>query len=163
MKQALDWPGVVVLVTLTTVFSIATAAETMYRWVDAEGNVHYSDQAPPAGAKETKSLNQPRQSAAGRAEDAADSSSYVEKEAEFQERREKGAEADAEAKKAADIAATWDKNCDTARNNLETLTDPRGGRVREKNAQGELVYVPEDQRQRQMAQAREDIKKWCKG
>jgi hypothetical protein len=163
MKQALGWPGALVLVTLATVFSIATAADTMYRWVDADGNVHYSDQAPPAGAKEARSLNRPQRSAAERAEDEADSSSYIEKEAEFQERREKNAGADAEAKKEADIAATWDKNCDISRNNLETLTDPRGGRVREKNAQGELVYVPEDQRQRQMAKAREDIKKWCKG
>lgn len=26
-------------------------AQTMYRWIDAEGTVHYSNQPPPAGAK----------------------------------------------------------------------------------------------------------------
>ncbi len=163
MKQALDWPGALVLVTLTTVFSIATAADTMYRWVDADGNVHYSDQAPPAGARQARSLNQPRQSAAERAEDAVDSASYVEKEAEFQERREKKTDSDAEAKKAADIAALWDKNCDIARNNLQTMTDPTGGRVRQKNDKGELVWLSYEQVVQQKAQAAKDIEKWCKG
>lgn len=172
MKQALDWPRALVLVTLTTVFSIATAADTTYRWVDADGNVHYSDQAPPANAKEVTSIKGGGRSSVDQSledeeeyeEEYEDESDlYAEEEAEFQERRIETAEAEAKAKKEADIAAQWNKNCDISRKNLEILTNPRGGRVREVNADGVLVYVPEEERQRQKAQAAEDVKKWCKG
>lgn len=163
MKQALNWPGAFALVALMAVFSIAMAAETMYRWVDADGNVHYSDQAPPVGARDAQALKQNGSRSAARPEAGGAPASYIEQEAEFQDRQEQKAEADAEATKKADTAAAWDKNCKIARNNLANLTDPRGGRVREPNAQGELVYVPEEERQRQMSQANEDIKKWCKG
>lgn len=36
--------------------SLASAAE-LYRWVDAEGKVHYTDQPPPASAKKVEEKN----------------------------------------------------------------------------------------------------------
>jgi len=162
MKRTLSWPGAFALVTLMTVFSIAAAAEKLYRWVDADGNVHYSDQAPPDGARETRSLNQARSDSVGQ-EDAAESASYVDQEAEFQKRREQQTERNAKAKKNADTVAAWDRNCKVARSNLQALTDPTGGRVRQPNAQGELMWLSAQQVAQQKTQASEDIKKWCKG
>lgn len=36
---------------ILTLFAIPAVAGTLYRWTDAQGNVHYTDQPPPAGAK----------------------------------------------------------------------------------------------------------------
>lgn len=37
-----------------TLLALPTAAGTMYRWVDADGRVHYTDTPPPASAKDVK-------------------------------------------------------------------------------------------------------------
>ncbi len=162
MKQTLGWPGAIALITLMAVFSMATAAQNMYRWVDADGNVHYSDQRPPAGAKDAKSIKRARTNSDENTEGAVESTSYVDKEADFQERQQNRADADAKAKQEVETAALSNKNCDISRNNLETLTNPVGGRLRETNAEGVIVYVSEEERQRQMAQARQDVNEWCK-
>ena len=142
MKQALGWPGAIVLVTLMTVLSVATAKETMYRWVDVDGNVNYSDRPPPAGAEQVKALNQGQPVSDITAESTGESTSYAEQEAEFQERRKQRAEAQAEASKKAETAALWNKNCDLARANLQTVTNPPGGRLRERNADGTPWTIP---------------------
>ncbi|MEW5887677.1 MAG: glutaredoxin family protein [Pseudomonadota bacterium] len=49
----LRMPTLVVLLALAT----GAAAQTLYRWVDREGKVHYSDQPPPADARK---VHQPR-------------------------------------------------------------------------------------------------------
>ena len=36
MKQVMGWPGAAVFITLMAAVLTATAAETMYRWVDAD-------------------------------------------------------------------------------------------------------------------------------
>ncbi|HET9700468.1 MAG TPA: glutaredoxin family protein [Burkholderiales bacterium] len=36
------------------ILALPAAAGTMYRWVDAEGQVHYTDKPPPASAKDVK-------------------------------------------------------------------------------------------------------------
>lgn len=37
-----------------TLLALPAAAGTMYRWVDADGRVHYTDTPPPASAKDVK-------------------------------------------------------------------------------------------------------------
>ncbi len=40
--------------TLSLIFIAGTAQAEMYRWVDAEGKVHYSDTKPPSSAKKVE-------------------------------------------------------------------------------------------------------------
>jgi len=55
-------------------FSLAaTAAPTLYRWTDGNGNVHYSDTAPPADAKTVQKVGASGQGA-GEAPSAIDQS-----------------------------------------------------------------------------------------
>ena len=163
MKHTLRWLSTFGLIALMALTSVTTSAQKMYRWVDDSGNVYYSDQPPSTDVTELESI-----SAAGRSNiddsgaGADETSAYIEQEAEFQARRVEKDKADAKAKKDAEIAKQWDQNCDMARKNLEVLTNPPGGRLRETNADGTLVYVSDEKRQRQKAQASEDIKKWCK-
>ena len=163
MKHGFCWPGTLVLVILMTFLSVAIAAQDLYRWVDADGNVYYSDQRPPVDAKDVSAIKGGERSSADELQEGVEEAdSYAEQEAEFQERREENTAAEAKAKKEADIAAQRGSNCTMARRNLEVLTNPPGGRVREANAAGELIYVPEEKRQQQMVEAAEAIKEWCK-
>lgn len=164
MKQVMGWPGAAVFITLMAAVLTATAAETMYRWVDADGSVYYSDQPPPADARETKNLNQrlPISEPGDEEESASETNSYAEKEAEFQERRKQRAAADAEAAKEAETAALSKQNCDLARADVEAVTNPPGGRLRERNADGELVYMSEEQLEERRAEAHDEVSKWCK-
>jgi hypothetical protein len=163
MKHASGWSGTIVVITLMAAFSIATAAEKMYRWVDAEGNVTYSDQPPPADARETKSLNEPMPAADPDAdpEGASEAASYAEQEAEFQKRQKERDAAAAEANEKAAQAAMQKQNCEQARNDLEIVTNPPRGRLRERNSEGELVYMSEEQLELRKAQAQEEVLKWC--
>ncbi len=158
MNQAPPWPSTIALVTLMALFSTVAAAQTLYRWLDADGNVQYSDQPPPADAKDARTLN--RGLPISDENDGDDSKSYVEQEVEFQERSKKRAEEELKERKEAETAALWKSNCDSARSELQALNS--GGRKRQYNEQGELVFMTSEQVEREKKEASEEIQKWCK-
>jgi hypothetical protein len=161
MKQVTGWPGAVVFITLMAAFLTATAAGNMYRWVDADGNVYYSDQPPPADARDAKNLNERLPISEPDAESESESDAYAEKEAEFQERQKQNAEAEAEAAREAETAALSKQSCDQARADVELVNNPPGGRLRERNAEGVLVYMTEEQLAQRRAEANDAVSKWC--
>ena len=125
------------------------AAET-YKWTDPEGKVHYSDQPPPANAKE-QVMGKPRKPAASTAAPAvtdkgapaAKAKTYVEQEADFKKRQVEAAEREAAQKKKADEVAENKQNCEQVRVQLKVLQ--AGGRVTQTNAQGEREYMSDAQ------------------
>ena len=163
MKKVSGWPGAVIFVTLITGFTMAMAANTMYRWIDADGNVVYSDMPPPANARNAESLDQRQPISDADSDNAGNAPSYAEKEAQFQERQKQRAQAEAEAAKEADTAALRKKNCEQAQTDLQTVTNPPGGRLRELNSEGVLVYMTEEQVAARKAQANDAVQEWCKG
>ena len=58
---------------LLAFFLTAVSASTLYRWTDQSGNVHYSDTAPPANAKNVQKMGAAGQGA-GEAPSAMDQS-----------------------------------------------------------------------------------------
>lgn len=46
--------GRLLLLSLLSVISTTAMAQQLYRWVDAEGRVHYTDQPPPPNARKTE-------------------------------------------------------------------------------------------------------------
>ncbi|CAN0373089.1 unnamed protein product, partial [Phaeothamnion confervicola] len=144
----------------------AVAAQT-YKWTDANGEVHYSDQPPPANVKEAVTL-QPRKSPAGATTPATGdkaaappkAKTYIEQEAEFRKRQVETAERDAEAKKKADDEAAKKQNCEQARAQLRGLQ--AGGRVTRTNAQGEREYLNDAQIAEAIQTAKKTADGWCK-
>lgn len=126
----------------------------LYRWVDAQGQVHYSDSPPPPGAKDTRTVEKPAPSA------GQPGKSWQEKDMEFRQRR--AAEADAESKKAkeAEEARQKQANCEAARKNLQILES--GQRVVTTNAQGEREFIDDTARQKAINDARKAVETWCK-
>jgi hypothetical protein len=130
------------------------AVAGVYRWVDAQGQVHYSDSPPPAGAKGSRTVETPP------ATTPAPAKSWHDKELEFRQRR--AAEAEAQAKKAQEEEAARQKraNCESARKNLQILES--GSRVVTTNAQGEREFLDDAARQKAIDEARKAVDTWCK-
>ena len=138
----------------------AWAAGEMYRWVDAEGQVHYSDQPPPAGARDIKAIRSTGvDSIQSSDSDESAEPSYVEQNAAFEERQAKKAEERAEAEKEKQAEAERKKNCELAKGNYNTVTT--GGRVMRVNAQGEREYLTDEEIQKETIEARKTMEEWC--
>ena len=145
----------------------SVVAET-YKWKDADGKIHYSDQPPPANAKEETTVK-PRKpaaaataapAAAGKGAAATKTKTYVEQEADFKKRQVETAKREEEEKKKAAEAADKKQNCDRARAQLKSLQS--GGRVSQSNAKGEREYMSDVQIAQAIEGAKKSADSWCK-
>ena len=161
------WIQVIGIGALLLGVSTMTSAGDLYRWVDTKGQVHYSDEPPPAGAKDVKSMRSKgvdpsRQQQAEDSDEESDAQpSYVEQQAAFEERQAKKAEEQAKAEEEKRAAAERQKNCNAARSNYNTVTS--GGRVVRVNANGEREYLSDDEIKQQAVEAQKSVDEWCKG
>lgn len=156
---------------LTLVGSTWLAAPSLaatYKWTDANGEVHYSDQPPPASVKGPVTVKPGKSSpdapatAPAPADKAAapKAKTYIEQEAEFRKRQIEAAEREAEAKKKADEEAAKKQNCEQARAQLRGLQ--AGGRVSRTNAKGEREYLDDAQIAVAIENAKKSADSWCK-
>ena len=147
-------------------FAATPAAAQTYKWKDADGKIHYSDQPPPANAKEEATVKPRKPASAATAAPAATENgtakakTYVEQEADFKRRQVEAAEREAEEKKKAAEAAEKKQNCDRARAQLRALQD--GGRVTHVNNQGEREYMSDAQVAQAIESGKKTVDSWCK-
>lgn len=146
----------------------APAFAQTYKWTDAEGKVHYSDQPPPANAREQVTVKPRKPSAsapaatpaaAEKGAPAAKARTYVEQEADFKKRQVEAAEREAADKRKADEVAEKKQNCDQARAQLRSLQ--AGGRVTGTNAQGEREYMSDAQIAQEIERGKKLVENWC--
>jgi uncharacterized protein DUF4124 len=133
----------------------------LYKWVDADGRVHYTDQPPPADAKQDQKLNirktQPGAVAPTDAQTPAAPQSTAEKDLEFRKRKIDQEQAQA---KAAEAENESRERCASAQRRLYTYLD--AGRIYSIDDNGERVYLDDDARQRDIEAARKDVARHCK-
>ena len=138
-------------------------AET-YKWTDDNGKVHYSDQPPPAGVKKSETIKTPTPSVApppaSGAKPAAGPKTPAEQEMEFRKRRLEAAEAEAKAQKEAQAAEERKRTCDKATGQVALLE--RGGRMTRAGANGEQVYMTDQEIAAELGDARKAVATWCK-
>jgi hypothetical protein len=154
------------------VLTCGLAQAQAYRWVDKDGKVRYGDFAPP-GVKATPlkahaggAAPAPAPAAAAGkggapAKDAKKGPlTPAEQEQAYRERQLKAKE---EQEKAAKEQAAAEQNrqaCASAQEGLRGYE--RGGRISSINAQGETVFLDDDQRAARMEQMRKVIAETCK-
>jgi hypothetical protein len=140
-------------------FTLAlTAAGEMYRWVDENGRIHYSDQPPPATLKQQKEMKQRVRPSSG-ATTAEPAPNYVDQEAAFRKRQVEQAEKQADEQKAQQAAAEKQQNCQRTRQHLATLQS--GTRITRANAQGEREYLDDAQIAQEIQAAQQAAAQWC--
>jgi len=136
--------------------TIAFAA--ISKWIDSDGQVHYSDQPPPPDTK-SKTLRTDSQDNAA-ASGVASPKTLAEREADLKKAQLANKEAsDKDAKKQA-AAAAQQASCDIAHQNLRTLQS--GIRMVEIDEKGERNYIDDKQRESDIAKAQKDISNYCK-
>ncbi len=137
-------------------FASAAMAQTdVYRWVDAQGRVQYSDQAP-SGVKAEKITSK---SASG-ASAAAGTKGYKEQDQDFRKRRveeEEKAKKDATAEQQTKVKQ---QHCNQARAHLATLQ--AGGRIARVNEKGEREFLDDKNIEAASAEAKKAIAESCK-
>lgn len=129
------------------------AHAALHKWVDANGEVQYSDGPPPLNSKAEKVRTPPTPRG------LAPPKSVAEQEADY--RKAQKAKQD-EAQKAAqteEAARERKQNCDAARGNLAAMQNSL--RVTVYNAAGEPVLMDDAMRQQHMEEARKQITANC--
>ena len=127
------------------------ASAQLYKWVDKDGKVHYSDQPPPAQA--SKQINV----APGPATPAP---SALEKDKALDKNRSEARDAAKKAGDAERIAKQKQEECDRARSFLKGLEN--GGRFVTFDAKGERVFMEQEQIDAETAKARKNVEEACK-
>jgi hypothetical protein len=138
---------------LGCIVSLSCAAETVYKWTDRSGAVHFGDNpVPDADAKEMRV--DPARPA--EADQAGDSDSDGEDSTAEQNDPPKDNDQAAVDKQQKKIRG---QNCLIAR---QTLEHNQGiGRMYRVDAGGERVYLSDAEREEVLKRSREDVKNWC--
>jgi hypothetical protein len=178
------------LLTLALLLAALPASAVMYKWVDQDGKIHYSDQPPPSGAKKSGVMNAPSPGAPGAAKPGGDAppatpadaahaapagakpggeaanatpktaKTAAEQEMEFRKRRLEAAEADAKRQQDAQAAEDKKRNCAQATSRLTALE--AGGRITKYGTSGETLYLSDSEIARELGDARKVADSWCK-
>lgn len=154
----------------------------IYKWVDKDGTVKYTDTPPPTGVKSLSTIgkktvapaaqtpspeasqippgastkiqtpNTAKAESAGKADNTT-AEAQAKKKRELEEIAKKNkAELEAQAKKK-------ELNCATAKTNYQTYS--QGGRIYKTNEKGERIYVDEKDLAEGAAQAQRDMQEYC--
>jgi hypothetical protein len=146
------------------------ASAQMYKWVDADGRVQYSDKPPPGNIKTEKLRETAPAASAPAASDAkgaakkdaakAGPRTAAEEEQAFRKRQLDAAKAqELEGKKQVE-AREKAENCKRAQAALTNLQI--GGRQVRIDDKGERVFLEDDQIARETAKAQQDVAAACK-
>jgi hypothetical protein len=133
----------------------AHAQAELYKWTDAQGKLHYSDQPPTVNVQTVKTP------ARGQAETTEQATQTLNaREQDYQKRRKDAEEARAKADKEAEQARIQRENCDQARSNLDRLQNTP--RVYTTNAAGQRVYMDDTARANALANSQQAVSEYCK-
>jgi hypothetical protein len=134
----------------------ASAQADVYKWVDSNNEVQYTQTPPPAGVEFTRIG-----SAAAPAHDPAEADTSLQERLEAsEEQKQQKAKATSDAEQQAEIARISRQNCVNARKNLEQLG--RSGQIRYKTGEGEELRLSEEERQQRIEEAQGQVKEFCK-
>ncbi len=144
-------------IAIAILLATATVAAQVYKWVDKDGQVQYSDTPPPPGATKAEA----KKVDTGSVAPASTAPTLETRAKNFDKRRASEAEKDkkaAEAQKKADLDA---ENCKNA--NMRIRDIESGRPLKQLNEQGESVYMSDETRQADLTQARALAATSCKG
>ena len=148
--------------TLLAFASLPTVADEIYRWVDENGVVNFTQQKPRDTEVETirttGSSSRKTAEAAPVSAPAPASAATGQPLSAEQEKMLEGLRA-AERARQDEIAQIKSDNCQQSRDILSRLT--LKNRIRVKDANGDYSVMPEDERQRRISEAQENIALYC--
>ncbi len=137
---------------MLAIFSTNTFAD-VYKWVDENGQTHYSQQAP--AQHDAELLKTPPPPAFN-----PDAQQKVDELIEQQQAdREARIKKQQEQQKAAEELAIKQQNCKTAQHNLQQYQDNPGRRV--VDAEGNVTRLKEEDRQQRIKEFQQHVQEYC--
>ena len=139
----------------------ASVQAQVYKWVDKDGKVQYSDQPPPPDASKSalqKVISTSPSAPAAPSDTAAEKA--PDKGKDFDKRRTETADKQKKGDESAKLAQQKQEACDNARAHLKSLEG--GTRISKIDAGGERYFLDDDQRQQEIARARDVMADSCK-
>ena len=134
--------------------SAVASAEQFYKWIDAQGTTHYTEDPPPPSATNSSevrvSTRQPSGSDAAPPAPAAKNSNKTD--------NDKKAKTDSSKNNAA-VADKDPERCKILQDNLQAMQSH--GRVKMTDANGEVRVLSDDEKQQQMDSTQKQIKTFC--
>ena len=124
----------------------------MYKWVDEDGNTHYT-QAPPPGDIQAETIAPPPEVDTKQA--VKQLQEMQEKSEDYQKQQQEAAE---EQRKKEEEIARKKANCELAKKRLASYTEPR---VKFVQPDGTRVRATEEERQEQIKKSQEMIDEFC--
>lgn len=136
----------------------SNAGAEVIKWVDNQGQVHYSDQPPPPEVQARILTSTSEDS--GSASAVAGQPTFVQQAAVLKKAQlAQQAAADQAAQKQA-AAAALQANCAGAQQNLRSLQS--GIRIMDIKPSGERYFIDDAQRQQRIEKSQQDISNFCK-
>lgn len=137
--------------------AFAAAAQQMYRWVDENGHIHFTDSPPPENARKAEKIEVKPTPPSGPVKPPAD---YRQKEIESRgERLQKEQDAKKAAANEASAAAQKRDRCIYAQRQVQVLIQQRP--VYQVNEKGERVFVEDKDRQAELDKWQDRVKTYC--
>lgn len=146
----------------------------IYKWVDKDGSVKYTDTPPPAGAKSLSTLRKKLPAAPAASPSASSPSAVVANPAQVNsgseqtdasakelEKKKREIEEVEKRNKAEKEAQAKQKqlNCTAARSNYQSYS--QGGRIYKTNEKGERIYLGDKELADGAAQAKKEMEQYC--
>ena len=144
---------------LLLVLLSATVYAGSSKWVDEQGKVHYSDNPPKHNAKVQELKFRDTISTQPPAEDSFEPRSTADMEADLKRGKDARAAKEKKDEQARAQVEAKQINCANARANLSAMQ--QSGRIFNKDANGERVYMDDAQRQQQTAAAQSRVSEMC--
>lgn len=156
----------VLLASLLAGLAVVATAETVYKWVDSSGQMHYTDLPPRQGDAKILSVYQQE---SGTSEDNADSGNYPEEggDSGAQQSSQSGEPAtpeppvseEAMASAEADAAKAKVEQCKAAQDRYQRYIDSR--RLFRETADGKREYLTDQQLTEARARAKQAVDDYC--
>ncbi len=143
------------VMSLAATFTPSEVTAKLYKWVDADGNITYSERKPPNVEAETLKIPGVSNEQQAAARDALDRS----KEEALVKDKDRAFKAQV-ASEMKDREERLAKNCEIARQNLRILRD--APRIKDKDADGNVYYLDENAVSTKMDQTKSQIADYCK-
>ncbi len=145
------------LLFLTLLFTSAIQAKGYYKWIDERGVTHYGSQPPVAYIDSAVKINVSSSTPSGK----ATAQSKIDARKKKQEEKvpvEKNNSVEQQSQK--EQNENNQKNCEIYRKNVALIG--QNNRIREKNSEGVVVMLSEEERQSRLKKAKDFITEFCK-
>ncbi len=147
-------------IAIAILLATATVAAQVYKWVDKDGQVQFTDTPPPPGATKAEAKKIDTGNTSGSATASTPAKSLQDRSKDFDKRQKVAADNAKKADESLKKEELAEANCKSARTALRDLESGRA--VRRINEAGEFVIMSDEMREAELVKTRAMAAESCK-